>query len=391
MRDVIFGLARPMLRLLGRDDRGAVAVLVAVLLGGGVLLGMGALVIDVGRLYQNRAELQNGADASALAVARNCALSTSTCTLSNATNTAVSYADANASQLTGHSAGVYRICVSVPSSPGNPGFTFGTCPPLSTTAMTNCPSNPAGKNYVDVKTYTQVGSSHVLPTFFVPGGRTVYACAQAEWGGPSTANTVGFTISACSWYAYTNDGGSFAQPPPYPPDTPPTYQQDHILFMHGKQGSNTNGCPPYQPSGQDGPGNFSWVGSGNPCTVFISGGTYNGNTGASASGDCQTKLQSAYNNKTVLYVPVYSSITGQGGNNVSYTLLGFAAFVVTGYDIGGSFRAADWLNPANNNCGNPKQSKSDFCINGYFTQSLISSVGGVGGQNLGATAISLTG
>ena len=52
----------------GRDRRA-----VAVLIGGGVLFGMGALVIDVGQLYQNRAELQNGADAAALAVAKSCA------------------------------------------------------------------------------------------------------------------------------------------------------------------------------------------------------------------------------------------------------------------------------------------------------------------------------
>src|SRR5262249_53487049 len=150
MRDVIFGLARPMLRLLGRDDRGAVAALVAILLGGGVLLGIGALVLDVGRLYQNRAELQNGADAAALAVAKNCALTISTCSLTNATSTAASYAGYNASQLTGHSAGVYGICV---STVGSPSFTIGACPPLGTTSMTNCPPNPAGTNYVDVKTY----------------------------------------------------------------------------------------------------------------------------------------------------------------------------------------------------------------------------------------------
>ena len=48
MRNLIFGLARPMLRLLGRDEEGAIGVLVAIFIAGGVLLGMGALVIDVG-------------------------------------------------------------------------------------------------------------------------------------------------------------------------------------------------------------------------------------------------------------------------------------------------------------------------------------------------------
>ena len=70
MRDLIPGIARPLLRLLRRDERGAVGVLVAVLLAGGVLLGLGAMVIDVGQLYQERAQLQNGADAAAVAVAK---------------------------------------------------------------------------------------------------------------------------------------------------------------------------------------------------------------------------------------------------------------------------------------------------------------------------------
>src|SRR5947208_3628329 len=62
-------------------DRGAVAGLVAVLLSTGVLLGMAALSVDVGQLYAERRQVQNGADAAALAVAVSCAAST-TCTSS---------------------------------------------------------------------------------------------------------------------------------------------------------------------------------------------------------------------------------------------------------------------------------------------------------------------
>ena len=76
MRDLMASRARPILRLLRRDERGAIGVLVAIFIGAGVLTGMGALVIDVGQLYQERAELQNGADAAALGVAKSCALGT---------------------------------------------------------------------------------------------------------------------------------------------------------------------------------------------------------------------------------------------------------------------------------------------------------------------------
>ena len=43
------------------------------------MTGRRAIVIDTGFLYQERAELQNGADAGALAVAQGCATGASTC------------------------------------------------------------------------------------------------------------------------------------------------------------------------------------------------------------------------------------------------------------------------------------------------------------------------
>lgn len=56
---------------MGQDDEGASAVLVAVALV--VLLGVTAIVIDVGNLTWERRMLQNSADAAALAVAQDCA------------------------------------------------------------------------------------------------------------------------------------------------------------------------------------------------------------------------------------------------------------------------------------------------------------------------------
>src|SRR4051812_46455566 len=54
------------------DDRGAVVATLAIMLGAGVLLGMAAVVVDVGRLYAEREQLQSGADAAAWAVAETC-------------------------------------------------------------------------------------------------------------------------------------------------------------------------------------------------------------------------------------------------------------------------------------------------------------------------------
>jgi Flp pilus assembly protein TadG len=379
MRELIFRLARPMMRLLGRDERGAIGVLVGVLIGGGVLLGMGALAIDVGQLYQNRAELQNGADAAALAVADSCALGSCTTGIAN------QYATGNASKLTGNNAAVGAICGS--------GTGMAACPG-STGAPYDCPANPAaGTNYVDVHTSTlTAGGSPLLPPRFARtllgnsgyAGTNVKACAQAEWGPPSSANTIGFTISACSWYVYTNNGTTFAQPPPYPPNTTPTASYDHILFEHGSGGPGATGCPPYQPSGQDAPGNFGWTSDSGNCSVTISNSSYSGNTGTSISNDCKAALQSDQQNETLVFLPVYSAISGTG-SGVTYTLLGFAAFVITGYHITGSFQAKDWVTNKFPCTG------SNFCISGYFTQGLIPSTGGLGGKGLGATIVKLTG
>ena len=356
--------------LIARDERGAVAVLVAILLGGGVLLGMGALVVDVGQLYQERAELQNGADAAAVGVAKSCAL--------GACNpaAAVTYADGNASALTGGTAGVSLVCGA---------GTLGGCP-ASTGAMTDCPPPPAGANFVDVSTSTRTASgSTLLPPVFartVLGngsyrGTTVRACAQAEWGAPSAATTVAVTMPACEWDQATQQGTLF---PPSPPSQP-LASADQVLTLNAGNGTGCGAEPP----GADGPGTFAWVAHprGN-CTVPISG-NFQGRTRTSVSFSCQQILQNSQQNHTPITVPVYVSVNG----GPTYTLRGFADFVVTGYHLlsrdGFTIDAPDWLNPLNNCQG------TSYCLNGYFTQGVIPFTGSLGGTNLGVSVINLTG
>ncbi len=371
MRDLMTGLTRPMLRLLGRDDRGAIGVLVAVLIGGGVLLGMGAMAVDVGQIYSERAQLQNGADAGALAVAKTCAQGA--CSASVAT----AYANANAND--GASA-VDLVC-------GLGGLV--TCPP-SSGKIYDCPPPPAGgKNYVDVhtSTLTPKGSTFLPPSFARTllgmssyPGTTVKACAQAEWGAPSWATTIAFTISACEWDTATNNGAVFAQPPPAIP--PASYDQSILLHT----GSTTGACPA-NPADADAPGAFGWVADSPPksCNVTIVNNQYTSNTGVSG-GDCSTAIYNAWLNHTVVYIPVYSSVVAQG-SNTTYTLKGFAAFVITGYRIPAVSppKESDWLN-SSLLCTAP-----DVCIDGYFTQGLIPNGGGSGGQNLGADVVTLSG
>jgi Flp pilus assembly protein TadG len=357
-----------------RGEQGAIGVLIGVLIGGGVLMGMGALVIDVGQLYQNRAELQNGADAAALAVAKTCALGTCS------PGAASPYANANASKLTGGTAAVDLVC-------GTSGL--AGCPG-STGAMTDCPAPPAGAStWADVHTSTQVsGGSTLLPPAFARtllgnsgySGSTVYSCAQAEWGGPDSAVTAAVTFSACEWDQATSGGTSYAPSPPYPPDPSPSY--DQVLQLHGTTHGGGSGCPT-EPAGADAPGSFGWTDDTGSCSVPVSGPSYGGNTGNNVSQDCQAFLFNAWASRKVIFIPIYVSVASQG-TNATYTLKGFAAFVVTGYHMP-SFQASDWLNPANNCHG------KQFCLNGFFTRALIPSSGGIGGTNLGAEILRLTG
>ena len=155
-------LVSPVLRLLRREERGAIGVLVAIMLGCGVLTGMGALVIDVGPAYQERADCRTALTPPRSAwprPARSAAARRRSPQL---------YANANASRLTGGAAGVDMIC----GSGGLPGC------PAPTGAKADCPAPPpGGTGYVQVYTSTlTAGGSTCSPR-----------CSPARcWATPAT-------------------------------------------------------------------------------------------------------------------------------------------------------------------------------------------------------------
>jgi Flp pilus assembly protein TadG len=354
---------------LRQDERGVVAVLVVILLGAGVLLGLGALVIDVGQIYQERAELQNGADAAALGVAKSCALGACS------PGTAGQLADGNASALTGGTEGVQLVCGS---------GSLGACPP-ATGALTSCPAAPpADTNFVDVYTVTQLpNGSTLLPpalagTLLGHGvaGTTVRACAQAEWGPPAAATAVALTISACEWDQATALG--YPPAPPYSSQNPPPATSvDQVLTLNP---GSTAGCA--TEPGAAGPGTFGWAADETgSCTLPVDGATFPASTAASVTPDCETALQNAQQGRIPIVVPVYTSLNSAAD---TFALDGFADFVVTGYDLAPGFSAADWLDPANT-C------TATGCVTGYFVQGVIPSTGSFAGPRLGAYLIDLTG
>jgi hypothetical protein len=410
---------RWLMNRLHRGERGAIAVIVTVLVGGGVLLGMGALVVDTGQMYSERAQLQNGADAGVLMVALGCAKGTANCTMSVASlnNPKCDSTPGASSGIAGCNANdgatkIDQVCGS--------GSGLSPC----TGPQTDCPTWKGPGSYAQVQTSTlnQDGTT-LLPAVF---GRAVlgnsydktvhplHACAQAAWSAPAgLQNAVAFTISYCEWQQDVATDGSFATYPPWPPSFldvkagTPAAKAEHVLVLHGDSGSKS--CNAGNDSaGWDAPGAFGWVGDGSTCSVKITNNTYPANTGANAINACASTFQAAYSSHQPIYIPVYDGTVGTG-NNVIYTLKGFAAFILTGWNLnsgqsgwkgaGGtviepSLIALSKGQTPTGYCQKPLvASNSDVCVFGFFTQALIpaSALPTGSGTPLGATSVRLTG
>jgi len=392
-----------------------------------VFLALGAIVVNVGGWYVARGMDQNSADAAVIAVAESCA--DGSCDPSKANQ----YADnVSNGQLAGQTM-----------------FVCGTAPGLAACAagVQNgqvCPA-PNAAPYVDVLVTPDGGSMDNITS----GTQEVGACAQAVLGAPtSCVGCVALTISKCEWELNTAGGTKFAQeqtdnsysngdPPSYidtikarradsrygtpniyvaagidDPQTPPGNASiggsETVLSTHGSE--TAGGCGG-SGNGANAPGQFGWLsGSNDPCTATINGSTYSGDSGNNPVKSCKDLFEESRTNATPIYLPVYSSASGSG-SNMTYTLDGLAAFVVTGWNIGNfgggdktrnsRVAAADttpkFPHSKETYCGKPNQgfttSASDICISGYFTKVLATGgqLSGTGGTNLGLTAASLAG
>jgi Flp pilus assembly protein TadG len=366
------------------DDRGVIAVLVSILLGFGALFGIGVLVVDVGQSYVERAELQNAADAGALALAKQYAKG------------GVANPNAVAGYYLGGSTGGETSAL--PNASATP-YPPGTAAPQAAATATNCPNAAADPHFVDVVTQADARS------FFralVPGDdgavHTVRACARAKWGGIGRLKTLALTISQCEWENAVGPAGVY----PVSPPNLPSARDDRVLVLH-KSGDNT--CTS-KVSGQDYPGGFGWLpGANDDCQADINvDNIYDGDPGANMPNACSQALFDAASHTPrpgePVFLPIYADVpSGGSGSGIVYELKGFAAFVVTGYywSSGKSDSYYDsWLNPRGS-----KNAMKNYCISkagtgggakcvfGYFTQDLVPN-GSIGGGYFGASTASLT-
>jgi hypothetical protein len=262
-----------------RDDKGAVAVMVALLIV--PLLACTALVVDVGALYLERRQLQNAADAGALAIAADCAATgvvTRVAACSTMTATAKSFAQLNAGPTAAAAA-----------------------------ARTG--------NRVTVTAHSTVNFAFA-PVIGV-NNKSVSAKSTASWGAPVAGTSIlPITFSWCAFKAQTGGGVP----------TPTT----HALRFSKSDGTTCTG-----PSGNVVPGGFGWLvtNPGTSCNVTsnISGRLY---SDPGSSSPCNDSFFTAQLNKTVL-IPLFEQ-SGGTGSGAWYQVYTYVAFHLTAFKFQGN-------------------------------------------------------
>jgi Flp pilus assembly protein TadG len=260
-----------------RDERGAVAVMVGLLIV--PLIAFAAIAIDVSAMWSERQQLQTGADAGALAIAQDCAKGT----CGSPTQTAQSLAVAN---VHGQQ-------------------TTGAITALTTSKVT-------------------VRTSGVKKHWFAPvlgvDESTISAQATARWGGPIGGTAVlPLAFSWCEWKAQT--GGGL-----------PTGTTPRTILLSKTSGTTCTG-----PSGNVVPGGFGWVDpdSGACTKASVINSILTSSTGNSPPNGCSQAQFAALVGHDVL-LPIFDQAGGTG-NNASYRVYGYAAFRITGYYFAGQY------------------------------------------------------
>lgn len=285
------------LRRRAHDERGASAVLVSLLLV--PMLGFAAIAVDVGALYAERARLQVAADAAALAVAQDCAR-------------------------------------------GNCGDPQATATQL---VERNVGAAEADEPVLTPNTVTVTGTTpteHWFAPIIGHDSTQVSATATVAWGAPGGGTAaLPIAFSWCSFDAQTKGGLPTAA----------HAVQKIYLSKSDEAGKDCTG-----PSNNVVPGGFGYLkrDAGTCGATSKVDGTVLSDTGNSAP--CTAAEWQALVGRTVL-LPIFDEFGGTG-NNAWYRVYGYAAFEISGFDLGGQHTTDKKL------CGNG----SARCIAGKFVR-----------------------
>ncbi|MDH2444371.1 pilus assembly protein [Amnibacterium sp. CER49] len=295
---------RRLKRLLS-EQHGATAVVVGLLMI--PLIALAGAGIDAGSLYWENAQLQNTADASAVAIAKHCM----------ATNEAGTTSQAIANQLvTGNESAPSSAIVAKPF--------FGTSGTLA----------ECGGGFTTVFAQ-RANSPHPLLSAFGLGTTPVTAWGSASWGSPSAATTT-FPIAM-----------AYCQFPTTALSNTSTVQLYKLNQSSGQSNGNGNG----NGNGNSGnvtcpngvttyPGGFGWL-SNNLCGVAaVDNNWVNAVPGNSPPQNCTLTIGQ------VALVPLYDGYQGTGAN-AQFHIYGFAALQIQGWTFpGNSSSNASSLTPS---------------------------------------------
>lgn len=328
-------------------ERGAAGVLAAVTTL--VLIGAGALAVDVGQIYAERAQLQNAADAGALAVVHACYATG--CTQTEAEAVAAGLADSNSND--GRS-NVAEVDLSVPDQ-------------------------------VTVRTTTQSGSNSFLSKMFAsalnapPASVGAFAVAAAQ--PPSAGNGFPLALSECQF------------------DLSETESEGEVQLIRYKPGMDD--CT--STTGHEIPGGFGWLDrDGGPCAAETDADdNVSSDPGADYSSfadECNPILQNWIDEiesggKALTTFPIYDD-AGNSGTKGWFHIRGYATFDMQGWKFGGGTLQPRTFRNTNSDVADPADSCTGKClgiIGQFIKYESIADFGGGpgGGDDMGTVDIKL--
>jgi Flp pilus assembly protein TadG len=279
-------LRRPLDR-----ERGATAVVFALLLV--PMLGFAAIAVDIGALYAERARLQVGADAAAIAVAQDC--SRGNC---------------------GDMLATAQALITANDTTGTAARPVLSSDPLSVTVTGGLPVE------------------HWFAPVIGHDSTRVSATATVGWGGPSGGTAVlPLTFSWCEFEQQTHGG---------------LPSGELVRTIYFTKTSQTTGCT--GPSNLQVPGGFAYLDTDPGACAATTGihGQWFSKTGNSVPSVCADSDFAGWLGRTVL-LPLFEE-SGSSGNNAWYRVYGYAAFRLTGYHLGGQYSSTPTPCGGNDRC-----------------------------------------
>jgi hypothetical protein len=357
------------MRGLNRNEDGAVAVMVAVVLV--VLLAVSSIVIDAGGLFQERRQLQNGADAAALAIAYDCAGGDCRTPADTARQLTLenNRDGGNVESITPVTTATGQVTVSVRS--GELDGSTGTVSNVFHAATTALLGAASGDEESIVRAQATASWGGVgLPAEFGPLPLTVSLCDVMDSPGP-------FTVAALDAKAAT-----LPSVDDLPRDGAGNVIGGDIVILHAA--GDADACtvsPGFSAEGETKmPGGFGWLDiNRGTCGVNILGTEDDGQfwveseNGMSPGG--RTCLAAQYRQAPM--VPVFTGF--RTSPKKAYRLYAPAAFYITGIRV-----------PGLNLGGVPSCGGGCWAIRGHFVRRVVSDAPISGGPSLGINAVELT-